>query len=97
MSKRFKASALSKGHHHWLKSGNEQKWFERVAEFLTEEGIAFSGKKDLAIAILLISPAFGPSSGKVVAKECRTNTAVYKLLGERGMEVFKGAITVNNN
>jgi hypothetical protein len=98
LSKRFsKARHLSKGYHHWLKSGNEAKWFERVGTFLTEQGIHFSSKKDVAIAILLIFPAFGPSSGSQVAKKCNTKTDVYRILGKEGMEIYKNSITTNNN
>ena len=56
---KFNCSRHQKGHHHWLKSGNEDKWFERVTEFLEEMEIQVSTKKEVAIIILLIFPAFG--------------------------------------
>ena len=59
----LKAHEFSQGYRHWLKNGKEEKWFHKVAEFLTSIDIEFSSEKDLAIAILLIFPAFGPSSG----------------------------------
>ena len=93
----FNHSPYQKGHHHWLKNGNEDKWFERVTEFLEEMGIQVSTKKEIAIVILLIFPAFGPSSGNDTKKELDTSTKVYKLLKDQGMRVYKGAITTNNN
>ena len=87
----------SKGHHHWIKSGNENKWFEKVKKFLTDYDISFSSEKEVAIAILMIFPAFGPSSGSNVKKEFNGKTKVFRLLGKKGMEVYKDAITINNN
>lgn len=93
---KFNKSAYSKGHHHWLKSGHEEKWFERVTQFLEDLGIEVSSRKEVAIVILLIFPAFGPSSG-ISIKKLNTKTEVYRLLKDQGMKVFKLAITTNNN
>jgi hypothetical protein len=87
----------SKGHHHW-KGDKEYVWFERVVKFLEEVlKIEISRQKDIAIVIILLYPAFGPSTGKKVKKEFNPNTKVNKLLGEEGMKIFKQAITLNNN
>lgn len=97
LAKTFNTSPYQKGHHHWLKSGNESRWFERVGEFLTSLDISFTSKKELAIVILLVFPAFGPSSGSMTAKDLNTKTEVYRLLKNQGMRVFKTSITTNNN
>lgn len=47
--------------------------------------------------ILLIFPAFGPSSGSESKKALDKTTKVYKLLKDQGMKVFKNTITTNNN
>lgn len=97
LAKLFKLSHYSKGHHHWLKSGNEEKWFDRVNQFLMDLDIDVHSRKETAIVILLIFPAFGPSSGSFTVKGLDTSTKVYKLLKDHGMKVFKTAITTNNN
>lgn len=74
LATKFNKSPYQKGHHHWLKSGNEQKWFERVTQFLEDLGIEVSSKKEVAIVILLIFPAFGPSSGIDSKKNLDTST-----------------------
>ena len=46
---------------------------------------------------MLIFPAFGPSSGKESKKDINISTAVYQLLGDEGMHLFKTSITLKNN
>jgi len=73
-------------------------WFDRVAKFLTEAlEIQVTYKKELAIAIILLYPAFGPSTGPEAKKHFNTQTEISKLLGDDGMEVYKNSITLNNN
>ncbi len=96
----FNSSRLAKGHHHWHKCGNEERWFERVNQFLSYLDIHATTKKDIAIAILLIFPAFGPSTGNKFEIKKTTeykDYAVYKLLKDEGMNVFKLSISSNNN
>lgn len=94
----FNSSLLAKGHHHWLKCGNEDRWFERVNQFLSDLDIHPTTKRDTAIAILLIFPAFGPSTGKDIAKgDIYKKTTVYNLLQDEGMNIFKLSISSNNN
>ena len=58
--------------------GNEHYWFKRVAKFLNEVlEIEVTEKKDLAIAIILLYPAFGPSTGAEAVKKFDQNTEVY--------------------
>ncbi len=54
-------------------------------------------KRDVAITILLIYPAFGPSSSKVIKKGMDKSTKVYRILGDEGMEIYKNSITLKNN
>lgn len=68
LAKSFKESRYSKGHTRWYNfklaycdKNNDKVWFERVETFLK---IPFVSDYDVAIAILLIYPAFGPSTGK---------------------------------
>ena len=97
LASKFNQSNLGKGHNHWLRNGQEEKWFKRVTKFLNELEINITSKKDVAIAILLIFPAFGPSSGKESKKDINISTAVYQLLGDEGMHLFKTSITLKNN
>jgi hypothetical protein len=61
----FKKSKLSKGRHHW----NEDKWFRRVRKFLEEELLLYKiSEREVAIAIILLYPAFGPSTGRGAIK-----------------------------
>lgn len=85
----MKISDLSKGRHHWT----EEKWFDRLGEFLTKVlKIKNLTKKDLAAAILLQYPAFGPSTGKKDAikkvNEYKSKL-IYKLLGDHGINLYK--------
>ena len=92
-----KLSNLSKGRHHWP----EDKWFKRLGEFFSKVlGINGLSKKDMAAAILMQYPAFGPSTGKkneIIKKNHYKKTQIYKLLGYRGIYIFKTQITENNN
>lgn len=89
-----KQKDLFKGRHHW----EEDKWFLRVRIFL-EDRLKLRGFNDqeLAAVILMLYPAYGPSSGTEAKKKVETSTKVYKLLGKNGMELFKTMITDNNN
>ena len=68
-----------------------------MAKFLLDLGIEISCNRDIAIVILLIFPAFGPSSGIMTKKALDTSTQVFKLLKKQGMKVYKECITTNNN
>ena len=57
----------------------------------------FVSDRELAIVILLICPAFGPSTTKVPEKPLNKNTKVFKLLRDEGMKIYKLSITDNNN
>lgn len=97
LAKRFNKSKFGKGRNHWLVKGQEYKWFLRVTQFLTDLGINVSTKKEIAVVILLIFPAFGPSSTKNAKKSISKSTEVYQLLGDEGVEIYKTSITKNNN
>jgi len=59
--KKADGSLLSKGHTKWQ---DEEKWFLRVRIFLEERlNLVDVSEREVAIAILLIYPAMGPSSG----------------------------------
>ena len=60
----------------------------------------FKGKvteEEVAIAILMLYPARGPSSGRNPVKSSNPQSRVYRTIGEQGMVVFKKFITENNN
>lgn len=62
----FKASGLDKGKHHW----DEDKWLEKGRTFLEDHIKLKSVKaKEVAIVVLLLYPAFGPSDNKPVNKD----------------------------
>lgn len=89
-----KQKDLFKGRHHW----EEEKWFLRVRIFL-EDRLKLRGFNDqeLAAVILMLYPAFGPSSGTEAKKPLDKTTKVFKLLSKEGMELFKTMLTDNNN
>ena len=73
--------------------------FPTVRGFLKKVlGLSDVSDKEVAIALLLICPAKGPSTGKkvLVKKKLNEKSLVYKLLGDHGMKVFKLAISGNN-
>lgn len=89
-----KQADLFKGRHHW----NEEKWFLRVRIFLEDRlGLKGFSETDIAAVILMLYPAFGPSSGTEAVKDLDTDTKIFRLLGNSGMELFKTMITDNNN
>ena len=103
LAKSFKKSRYSKQHARWYKfrrpynkKNNDDIWFDRVRNFLD---IQFANDYDVAIAILLIYPAFGPSTGKKgeIKKPLDKQTKVYRELKDHGMDVYKLSITDNNN
>ena len=53
--------------------------------------------QELAIVILLLCPAFGPSTTRVPEKPLNKNTKVFKLLKDEGMKIYKLSISGNNN
>jgi hypothetical protein len=68
LAKLFKKSRYSKQHTRWYNfkrpyndKNNDDIWFDQVRNFLD---IQFANDYDVAVAILLIYPAFGPSDGK---------------------------------
>ena len=70
-----------------------------VRAFLNYElGLPYLTDKEVAIALLLIYPAKGPSTGKKdqIKKKLNKKSEVYKLLGDHGMLVYKKAISENN-
>ena len=89
-----KQHGLFKGRHHW----DQQKWFLRVRIFL-EVCLNLRGfdEAEVAAIILLLYPAFGPSSGTEAKKEVKKNSLIFQLLQKEGMELFKTMITDNNN
>lgn len=63
-------------------------------------GLDDFSKKDLAAAILMQYPAFGPSTGKkgeIKKLNDFKKKKLYKLLGDNGIHLFKSQITENNN
>lgn len=96
-----KEADLFKGRHHW----DESKWFLRVRIFLEDRhNIRGFSDTEVAAVILMLYPAFGPSSGtedpsqnKTIKKQVDRNSKVFKLLRDEGMELFKTMITDNNN
>lgn len=68
-------------------------WFQRVQEFLNHEGIEVHSVEELAIVILLIYPAYGPNTGKKAKKQIDKKSEVYRLLKDKGMKIYKSAIT----
>jgi hypothetical protein len=84
----------SKYRHKW----SEAAWFENTRLVLINS--VFKGKvteEEVAIAILMLYPAKGPSSGKDPVKSSNPQSRVYWAIGEEGMVVFKKFITENNN
>ena len=85
----------SKYRHKW----SEAAWFENTRLVLINS--VFKGKvvteEEVAIAILMLYPAKGPSSGKNPVKASNPQSRVYRAIGEEGMVVFKKFITENNN
>ena len=75
----------------------EDKWFSNVNKFLKSLGIYWKTSYDIAIAILLIFPIIGPSSGKDPIKRLNRETQVFLELGEEGMKIYKSTITNNNS
>jgi len=69
-----KQADLFKGRHHW----SEEKWFLRVEIFLSDRlKIRTFTEQELAAVILMLYPAFGPSSGTDSVKELDRATRVY--------------------
>jgi len=72
-----KNADLYKGRHHW----NEDKWFFRVEIFLTNRlKIHNVSERDLAAVILMLYPAFGPSSGQEPEKMVNRHSKIFSLL-----------------
>ena len=93
----FIYSCYSGGYMEWFKNLKEDKWFSNVYKFLTILEINCTTSYDIAIAILLIFPAIGPSSGKDPIKPLNRETKVFQKLGEEGMKIYKSTITDNNS
>jgi len=85
---------LFKGRHHWT----EEKWFLRVTSFL-EDCLKLKNftDKEVAACILMLYPAFGPSSGTDAKKAFDKKSLIFQCLGDEGMELYKTMITDNNN
>jgi hypothetical protein len=103
LAKLFKKSRYSKQHTRWYnfkrpydQKNNDDIWFDQVRNFLD---IRFANDYDVAVAILLIYPAFGPSTGRKgeIKKPLDKSTRVYRELKDHGMKIYKTSITRNNN